>query len=81
MELTERVEELAKEQGVSESEILEEALEKGVKNLWDEYVLSQYIKDELDREEAVDLVGLEKVKRADREVDAVREDIEWGMEA
>ena len=56
MELTERVEELAKEQGVSESEILEEALEKGVKNLWDEYVLSQYIKDELNREEAVDLV-------------------------
>lgn len=81
MELTERVEELAREQERSESEILEEALEKGVKSLWDEYILSQYIEGELDRAEAVKLVGLEKVKRADREMEAVKEDIEWGMEA
>lgn len=81
MELTERVEELAREQERSESEILEEALEKGVKSLWDEYILSQYIEGELDRAEAVKLVGLAKVKRADREMEAVKEDIEWGMEA
>jgi len=81
MELTERVEELADKQGVSQSEILERALEEGVKNLWDEHVLSNYLEGELDRQEAIKLVGLEKVKRADREMEAVREDIEWGMNA
>jgi len=81
MELTERVEELADKQGVSQSEILEKALEEGVKNLWNEYVLSNYIEGEIDRDEAIELVGLEKVKRADREMEAVKEDIEWGMNA
>jgi hypothetical protein len=81
MKTTERVEILANAREVPESEILREALEKGVKNLWDEYVLSKYIKGELDREEAVDLVGLRKVKRADKGMNTVREDVKWGMEA
>jgi len=81
MELTDRVEKLAHEQGVSESEILEEALEKGVKTLWEEYVVSKYVDGELEREEAVNLLGREKIKQVDKELDAVREDIEWGMNA
>jgi len=81
MELTDRVEKLAHEQGVSESEILEEALEKGVKTLWEDYVASKYVDGELDREEAIDLLGRDKVKQVDKELDAVRKDIEWGMNA
>ncbi|MFP4174920.1 MAG: hypothetical protein ACLFSW_03985 [Halobacteriales archaeon] len=81
MGITERVEKLADEQGVPESQVIEEALEKGVESLWDEYVLSRYIEGDIDREEAVNLVGLEKVKRADREIDVMKEDIEWGLSA
>ncbi|MCX2818114.1 hypothetical protein EGH25_01930 [Haladaptatus sp. F3-133] len=81
MGITERVEKLADEQGVPESQVIEEALEKGVESLWDEYVLSEYVEGNIDREEAVDLVGLEKVKRSDREVDVMKDDIEWGLNA
>jgi predicted DNA-binding protein len=81
MGITERVEKLADEQGVPESQVIEEALEKGVESLWDEYVLSEYVEGNIDREEAVDLVGLEKVKRSDREVDVMKDDTEWGLNA
>jgi hypothetical protein len=80
-ELTERVRELAEAQGVAESAILEEALERGVEDLWTELVLSQYLNDEIDRERAVELVGHDAVTRADREVEAVEEDVRWGLGA
>ncbi|MDY6768785.1 MAG: ribbon-helix-helix protein, CopG family, partial [Candidatus Nanohaloarchaea archaeon] len=70
-ELTEQVDELAHEQGVSESEVLEEALEYGVKELWEKSVLAKYLRGETSREKAVELVGLEKVKRAEQEAEAV----------
>lgn len=79
--LTERVEELARERGVPESEILEQAIERGVDDLWVESVLSKYVEGEMERERAVELVGLDRVKRADREVEAVEEDVEWGANA
>jgi predicted transcriptional regulator len=79
--LTERVEELARDREVTESEILEQAIERGVEDLWTESVLSKYIDGEIERERAVELVGLDRVKRADREVEAVEEDVEWGASA
>ena len=79
--LTERVEELARERGVPESEILEQAIERGVDDLWVESVLSKYVEGGMERERAVELVGLDRVKRADREVEAVEEDVEWGASA
>ena len=80
-EFTDQVEELAHERGVPESRILEEALEHGVKEMWVQTVLSKYIEGEIERSEAVELVGLEKVKRAEKEVKAVEEDVEWGATA
>ena len=76
--LTKKIEELACDRGVSESEILEQAIERGVDDLWTETVLSKYIEGEIERESTVELVGLDKIKRADREVEAVEEDVEWG---
>jgi predicted transcriptional regulator len=79
--LTEKIEELARDRGVSESEILEQAIERGVDEMWAESVLSKYVEGEIERERAVELVGIDKVKRADREVEAVEEDTEWGTNA
>lgn len=81
VDLTDRVRELADARGVPESEILERALERGVEDLWTEFILTQYLNDELDREEAVELVGRDRVKRAERELEAVEDDVEWGLSA
>jgi predicted transcriptional regulator len=80
-ELSERVQELAEARDVPESEVFERALERGVEELWAELVLSQYLDGELDREDAIERVGRAKVKRAEREWEFVKEDIEWGLNA
>ena len=79
--LTEKIEELACDRGVSESEILRQAIERGVDELWTESILSKYVEGEMERERAVELVGLDRARRADREVEAAEEDIEWGTNA
>ena len=80
-DLTERVQEIAKARGIPESEILERALERGVEDLWIDLVLSRYMNDEVDRETAIELVGRDRVKRAERELQAVEDDVRWGMSA
>ena len=80
-DLTERVQELAEARGVPESEILEQALERGVEDLWVDLVLSRYVNEELDRETAIELVGRDRVKRTDRELQAVADDVRWGLDA
>ncbi len=78
-ELSDRVRQIANERGVPESEVFERALERGLKELWDDLVLAQYLDGELDREEAIERVGRAKVKRAERELEIVEEDVEWGL--
>ncbi len=80
-DLTERVQEIAEARGIPESEILEQALERGVEDLWVDLILSRYINDEIDREKAIELVGRDRVKRADRELQAVEDDVQWGLNA
>lgn len=80
-DLTERVQEIAKDRDVPESKILEQALERCVENLWIDLVLSRYINDEINRETAIGLVGRDRVKRAERELQAVEDDIQWGLGA
>ncbi|PGF18361.1 hypothetical protein CP556_14425 [Natrinema sp. CBA1119] len=80
-DLTERVQEIADARGKPESEILEHALERGVEDLWIEVVLSRYVNDEIDRETAIELVGRDRVKRAERELQAVSDDVQWGLDA
>lgn len=81
VELTDRIREIADAKGVSESAVLEQAVERGIQELWEETVLSQYVTGDLDRAEAVDRVGESAVRQADREVEAVEQDVEWGTKA
>jgi predicted transcriptional regulator len=80
-DLTERVREIAEARDIPESEVFEQALERGVEDLWQEVVLSRYIDGELSRESAIEFVGVDRVKRAEREVEAVEDDVRWGMNA
>lgn len=53
----------------------------GVEDLWTELVLSRYLNDEIQREEAIELVGRDRIKRAEREAQAVETDVRWGLNA
>lgn len=79
--LTERVQANADARGKPDLEIIEQALERGVEDLWIEVVLSRYVNDEIDRETAIERVGRDRVKRADRELQAVSGDAQWGLDA
>jgi predicted transcriptional regulator len=75
--LSKRVSEVAEDMRSSESEMIEEALERGMKELWEQSVVKKFLKGKIDKEEAIKLVGLEKIEKAEREEKSVEEDIEW----
>ena len=80
-EISDRVREIAEVRGLPESEVFEQALERGLEDLWENLVLARYFDGELDREEAVEHVGRTKVQRAEREREVVEEDVDWGLNA
>ena len=80
-DISERVQEIARARDLAELAVLEQALERGVDDLWRDVVLSLYFDGELDREEAVDQVGRTTVERAEREREIVEEDVDWGLNA
>jgi predicted transcriptional regulator len=75
--LSKRVSEVAEDMRSSESEMIEEALERGMKELWEQSVVKKFLKGKIDKEEAIKFVGLEKIEKAEREEKSVEEDIEW----
>lgn len=80
-EISDRVREIAAARDLPESEVFEQALERGLEALWEDLVLAQYLDGELDREEAIERVGRTKVERAAREYEVVEEDVDWGLNA
>ena len=80
-EISDRVREIADARGLPESEVFEMALERGVEELWEDVVLGRYFGGDLSREEAIDLVGRDKLVRAEREYETVEEDVDWGLNA
>jgi hypothetical protein len=80
-EISDRVREIAEARGLPESEVFEQALERGLEDLWEDLVLTRYLDDELDREEAIERVGRTKVERAEQEREVVEEDVDWGLNA
>ncbi|MEW6105345.1 MAG: hypothetical protein AB1563_03145 [Bacillota bacterium] len=56
------------------------ALRVGLRQLWREWTLGRYLRGELSRDEAVELVGIDWVELAARQHDAAKEDLKWGLE-
>ena len=79
--IPDRVREIAEVRGLPESGVFEQALERGLEDLWEDLVLAQCPNGELDREEAIEHVGQTKVERAEREREVVEEDVDWGLNA
>lgn len=71
---------LTRESHKPEAEILSLAFRAGLRQLWRDHVLGRYLRDEIPREEAVAMVGIDWVDLAERQHEAMREDLEWALE-
>ena len=62
-----------------EAEVLTLAFQVGLRELWREHILGSYLRQEISREEAIDEAGLDLVELAERQHQAVMEDVAWGL--
>jgi len=78
-DISNRVREIARYRDSDESAVIEQALERGLEDLWRDVVVARYLDGQIDRETAIEEVGREAVERADAASDAVDADIEWAF--
>ncbi len=62
-----------------EAEVMTRAFQVGLRQLWLEHVLGQYLRHELSRDQAVEAVGIDRVELAERQHQAMCEDLEWAL--
>ncbi len=74
------LETLARETRQPEAEVIALALRTGLRQLWREHVLDQYLRGKTTREKAVEAVGIDWVDLAERQHQAAMEDVEWGLQ-
>lgn len=80
-EISDRVREIADARDIPESKVLEEALERGLEDLWEDLILAQYVDDEIDRETAIKLLDRATIERTEAEIEVVKDDVDWGLNA
>lgn len=73
------LETLARETKKSEAEVLTMAFETGLRQLWREHMLGQYLRQEISRDEAIEAVGIDWVDLVERQHKAMLEDLAWAM--
>ena len=73
------LETLAKERKEDVTSIIANAVKIGIEKIRQETILERYLKKLITREAAIKLVGVEVVRRAERQREAVLEDVEWGL--
>jgi len=69
---------LVRETRKSEAEVVAQAFETGLRQLWREYTLGRYLRGQISRAEAVEVTGLDWVELAERQYQAMQEDLAWG---
>ena len=62
-----------------ETEIITKAFQTGLRQLWREQILGKYLRGEISRNEAIDLTGIDWVELAERQHEAMLEDIKWAL--
>ena len=62
----------------SETEVVARALEAGLRQLWRE-ILARLVRGEITREDAIEAVGIDWVELAERQRDAVVQDVAWAL--
>lgn len=78
-EMLEELKELAEARHGKVSDIVAEALQIGISKLWQERVLSMYLRGEIDRKDAMKRVGLNVVELAEKQKKASLDDVKWGL--
>ena len=78
-EVLRELETLAKERKEDVTTIIANAVKMGIEKIRQETILERYLKEMITREEAIKLVGTELVRLAERQREAVLEDVEWGL--
>lgn len=63
-----------------EAEVLTMAFQIGLRQLWREHVLGRFLRHEISRDEAIEAVGIDLVELAERQHQAMMEDIAWALE-
>ncbi len=76
--LVEQIEEVARWKRRPSAQVIAEALETGVAQLYAQTVLGEFVRGRISRKAAVKRVGAEPVRLAERQMRAVREDLHWG---
>ena len=74
------LEALARETHKSESEVMTLAFETGLRHLWRERALGRYLRGEMTRAEAIASAGIDWVELAERQHQAMMEDLAWAMQ-
>lgn len=74
------LETLMRETRKPEAEVLTLAFQAGLRQLWREHVLSRYLRGETSREETIAAVGIDWVELAERQRQAMQEDLSWALE-
>ncbi|MGE0827659.1 MAG: hypothetical protein AB7G75_30710 [Candidatus Binatia bacterium] len=74
------LETLVRETRKPEAEVLTLAFQAGLRQLWREHVLSRYLRGEISRDEAIAAVGIDWVELAERQRQAMQEDLSWALE-
>lgn len=70
---------LARETNKTESEVMAMAFETGLRQLWRERILGRYLRGDMSRDEAIRAVGIDWVELAERQREAMMEDLAWAM--
>ncbi len=74
------LETLIRETRKPESEVMTKVFQIGLRQLWREHILGRYLRHEISRDEAVESVGIDWVNLAERQKDAMMEDMAWAAE-
>ena len=73
------LEALVRETRKPEAEIVAQAFQTGLRQLWREQILGQYLRGDINRENAIDLAGIDWVELAERQHTAMMEDLAWAL--
>lgn len=63
----------------AEDELMAKAFRLGLRQLWQEYILNRYVRGEIPRAQAIDEVGIDCVELAEKQQQAVQEDLQWAL--
>jgi hypothetical protein len=77
--LREKIDALVERRGQDEATLREKAVELGWDQLYRTEMRKAYLRGDITREKAVEILGLEEVDELDYALEAAMEDLAWGL--